>query len=211
MRKQDRGFYQIVMVILGIFLIGLGYGMMYHLHWGSLPTTTLIEGVSRLVNNNFILSGWIVNLIFILPLILLHKRLMGVGTILFALFLGVAMEMGVFIMGPLSVGNISIWLRLVLFLVSCVIIGAGLGITLSLDVGVLPNESFSLIFSEKFGISFTVGIWMQDLISLAIGILLGGSWGIGTLIVAIITNFFMEQWIHLMNTSVHNKLKYKNL
>ena len=210
MKEQERGFYQIIMVLLGVFLIGLGYGIMYHLHWGSLPTTTLIEGVSHLVNSNFILSGWIVNIIFMLPLILLHKRLLGIGTILFALFLGVAMEIGVLIIVPLNIEMISIWTRLVLLLISCVIIGAGLGITLSLDVGVLPAESFSLIFSEKFDISFTVGILMQDIISLAIGILLGASWGIGTLVVVITTNFFMKQWIHLMNTSVHNKLNYKN-
>lgn len=211
MKRQERSFYQLVMLIIGLFLVGLAYGVLFHLGWGSFPTMTLIEGVSHLVKDNFRIAGWLVHLVFFIPIFICHKRLMGMTTIFFALFLGVFMEMGVKMTSFLMINELSLGIRLLLFLIACGFSGAGLGIILSLDGGILPYESFSLIYSEKFQISFTMGDWVQDGISLILGILLGAQWGWGTLGVLFICSFFIEQWIHFMNTQIHKRFQYKRV
>ena len=73
-------------VLLGLFIAGLGTAFLYELGWGSNPSATMIEGTSIFFNLSYGLAGIAINIVFLILLFILDRKLIGVGTVLTTFF-----------------------------------------------------------------------------------------------------------------------------
>ncbi|AOV08897.1 YczE/YyaS/YitT family protein [Sporosarcina ureilytica] len=86
----------------------------------------------------------------------------------------------------------SLVAQTIIFVVGVVVMGYGAGIYMSPNIGAGPRDSLMLVFVEKFGGSIKRMRTMIEVAVAAIGWLLGGPVGVGTVIIA----FLIGQFVH---------------
>ena len=84
----------------------------------------------------------------------------------------------------------------------CIILAFGMTIVMKSDAGTGPNDLVSIVLSDKIRKNFGIIRVIVDITFVGIGFILGGSFGIGTLICAFlvgpVANIFLpfnEKWI----------------
>lgn len=185
-------FRKIIKILVGLFISGLGTAFLFELGWGSAPTSTIIEGVSRYFNLGFGLSSFSVNLAFLLLLFIFDKSLIGLGTILAALFLGIFIDLGTFIVKALQIPDMNLYLKFLMLLIGSTLNPIGLAYYMGQLMGSGAADSMSVIVHKKLNIEFKYSRWATDFLFMLLGIILGASWGIGTIATFILSGPIMQ-------------------
>lgn len=191
-----------IKILIGLFIAGLGTAFFFEIGWGSAPTSTIVEGVSIYFNISFGLSSFSINVIFLILLLILDKSLIGVGTVLAVFFLGFFIDLGAFILQALQIAHMSIYLKLIMLLIGCVLTSVGLGYYIGQFFGTGAIDSMAVIIHKKSAIEFKYCRWGTDFILMVAGILLGAAWGIGTLAAFLLTGPIMQFTIRRVNQNI---------
>ncbi|NMB15095.1 MAG: hypothetical protein GX985_07600 [Gallicola sp.] len=181
-------------VLLGLFIAGIGTAFLYELGWGSNPSATMIEGTSIFFNLSYGLAGIAINIVFLILLFILDRKLIGVGTVLTTFFFGYFIDIGAFIISPLSVPEMGIVLKAVVLVVGCLLTAIGLGYYVGQFFGAGAMDAMSVILHQRCHIKFSFCRWGLDILMMVLGVLMGASWGIGTIGTILVTAPIME-WI----------------
>jgi len=196
MKKKDDSavtLLKILKVCLGLFISGLGTAILYKVNMGSSPAGTITEGVSRYFNFSYSISSIIINIIFLVILFLTDKKIISVGTILATLLLGVFIDLGSNLISPLYIENYQGAIKAITMLVGCVLSAIGTGYYVGVRIGTGAIDGMSIMLNKKTNIQFKYCRWFIDGILIVIGVLLGASWGVGTLVSVIITGPIMQK------------------
>lgn len=96
----------------------------------------------------------------------------------------------------------SLIAKIVINGLGCIILAFGMTIVMKSNAGTGPNDLVSIVLSDKIHKNFGIIRMIVDIAFVVIGFLLGGSFGIGTLICAFlvgpVANIFLpfnEKWI----------------
>lgn len=79
--------------------------------------------------------------------------------------------------------------------------GIGLGYYTTLGLGMGPLEGIVEILKAKLNWSYRVTRTVSDAVFTLLGILLGGKWGIGTVVAIVATGFIMQETMRIVNES----------
>jgi uncharacterized protein len=133
-----------------------------------------------------------------------------IGTILNMIFLGLFVDL---IIGWAYVFQPDLlWQRILLYLIGVVIFGFGVAVYISANLGAGPRDSLMLALTKasRFRVG-TIRTFMEVTVA-AIGFLLGGPLGIGTVIFALSIGLFMEMGFTLVRqfkkTAIYNRIWY---
>lgn len=182
MRDKGEKIIKIIRILIGLFIAGLGTAFLFQVGWGSAPTSTIIEGVANFFNIGFGPSSFAINIIFLVLLIIFDRSLIGVGTILAALFLGIFIDLGTFLIEPLSIPEMTRLMKVPMMLAGCVLTPLGLGYYMGQFFGVGAVDSIAVIIFKRLNkIQFKYCRWGIDLLLMVVGIILGAAWGIATI------------------------------
>ena len=69
-------------------------------------------------------------------------------------------------------------------ILACVILALGMSIVIKSDAGTGPNDLVAVVLSDKTHKKFSIVRVLTDVTFVVIGFLLGGVWGMGTIICA---------------------------
>ena len=107
------------------------------------------------------------------------------------------------ILAPMFENMDSLAIKILVNGLGCVILAFGMTIVMKSDAGTGPNDLVGIVISDKLKKNFGVIRIIVDVSFVAIGFILGGSLGIGTLICAFlvgpVANIFLpfnEKWIN---------------
>lgn len=184
-------------IMLGLFIIAIGAAMMLKAGMGSTPQATIIEGTTRFFNLDYTMGGLIANIIFFVILLFLDRDLISVGTVL-PLFMGFLIEVGTYIIEPLQIDGMTLVFRFIFLVIGSIIAGIGTGYYVGLDDGVGAIDAIGIILYRKSKLSLQMSRWITDIVIFIIGALLGGTWGIGTIVSIIIVGPIMQRTINFM-------------
>ena len=177
-----------------IFLVGLTiahFGVTLYLlaNLGSDPFNVLVQGshsaISNLLNTDVITHGNVhIALCFIIIVVLLFvdRSYIKIGTILCMVFGGPIIDMFTWLLSDLYATPHSVVIDVVVCMVACIILAFGMSIVIKSDAGTGPNDLVSLAISDKSKKKFSVVRMITDASFVLIGYVLGGAFGIGTLI-----------------------------
>lgn len=179
-------------ICIGLLITGIGTAMMYLVDWGSAPAATIGDGVHAALHLSYGTAGILVNVIFLIILVFLDRKLISIGTVLATFFLGIFIDTGVFLIRPFYVDTMPVPLKALMLLMGAVITAIGLGYYVGVNFGIGAIDAMSVALNEKTGISFTVCRWSVDIMLTIVGILLGSAWGAGTVVSVIITGPIMQ-------------------
>ena len=200
---------RILILMIGLSIAHLGVTLFLLSELGSDPFNVLIQGLFRtlssLTERSFLTHGRVhiaVSLLIILILLLTDRSYIKIGTVL-------CMVCG----GPLTplfkkIGSLP--LRILVLAVGCVILAYGMTIVIKSDAGTGPNDLVAIVISDKLHRKFSVVRIIVDVCFVTVGWLLGGTFGIGTIICAAlvgpVAGFFLPHNQRIIERILHSAL-----
>lgn len=172
---RDRRLQRIARCVLGLALFGLGISMFLTAKLGVAPWDVLHQGISRKTG---IPIGIMIEItgVCILLLWIPLKEKMGLGTLLNAIEIGLV----VLLIGDHLPHTSLLALRVAYVLGALLVIGLGSGLYIGAGLGSGPRDGLMLGLSKR-GISVRVARTGIETVVLIAGLLLGGTFGVGTL------------------------------
>ncbi|HEY7823631.1 MAG TPA: hypothetical protein VIG24_12385 [Acidimicrobiia bacterium] len=181
-----------VQLIIGLVLFGVGIAMMLQSGLGLPPWDVLHQGLTE--EFGITVGIWsIIISVAILVLWLPLREKYGVGTVLNAIIIGVVIDIGAIVIPRPE----SVWWEIVLMLGGIVLIGLASGMYIGANLGPGPRDGLMTAIARR-GPSIRLTRWGLEIVVLIIGILLGGTFGVGTIAFAVfigpIVQFFLPRW-----------------
>lgn len=174
-----RGLMCWVLLLAGLVCFGFGIALMVVADLGLGPWEVLHQGISR----NTGLAIGTVSILTSVPVLLLWLPLgerPGIGTVINVFLIGIVTNVSLDLL-PHPTSMIS---KVVCMLAGVLIIGLGSGMYLSSRMGAGPRDGLMLGFSRRTGHNVALVRTAIEVSVLIIGMLLGGTFGIGTLVFA---------------------------
>jgi len=181
-----------VQLIIGLVLFGVGIAMMLQSGLGLPPWDVLHQGLTE--EFGITVGIWsIIISVAILVLWLPLREKYGVGTVLNAIIIGVVIDIGAIVIPRPE----SVWWNIVLMLGGIVLIGLASGMYIGANLGPGPRDGLMTAIARR-GPSIRLTRWGLEIVVLITGILLGGTFGVGTIAFAVfigpIVQFFLPRW-----------------
>ena len=167
----------LIMLVIGLFLFGLGEAIIIGSGSGVSPWTVLAQGISSKTDLSIGMATFFISifiLIFWVPL----KQIPGIGTILNAIIIASAID--------LSLGFIPkpelIYLKILQASFGILIVGIGSGIYLASNLGPGPRDGLMIGLQQKTNTSIPLIRTIIEITAVTVGWFLGGIVGIGTIL-----------------------------
>ena len=198
MNKEKTNIRKIILFILGLIFSELGIAFYYTAILGTDPISVFVEGISFHVNLSVGQISTICNVILGILTYLLERDRIGIGTILTILAGGPLIDLfyGT-LLGIFPPEATSLPVRCILLIAGLITYALGLGLILVCDLGIGPF-SFPPIWLArvtKLDLKYTQII--TDALFFIVGILLGGIFGLGTVVSVLLTGPLMTMFMKL--------------
>ncbi|MGN0252219.1 MAG: YitT family protein [Oliverpabstia sp.] len=195
-------FIRVFILLVGLTIAHLGVTLFLLSNLGSDPYNVLVQGVYRNLSG---MTGWTflthgrvhiaLCFLIILVLLLVDRSYIKIGTILCMICGGPIIDIFTFILKPVISENSPLPYKIFMLALGCVILAYGMTIVIKSDAGTGPNDLVAVVISDKMHRSFGIVRVIVDLAFVSVGFLLGGSFGLGTIIcagcVGPVANFFL--------------------
>ena len=191
MRSHKNTFIRCLILLVGLIIAHFGVTLYLMANLGADPFNVLVQGLFRTAQSAFsgipVTHGNVhmaVSLLIIAILLVVGRSYVKIGTLLCMLCGGPIIDFFTMILSTLFAAVHPIWIDYCVEVIACVILAFGMTIVIKSDAGTGPNDLVAVVISEKLHFKFSVVRILTDLTFVAVGFLLGGSLGVGTIICA---------------------------
>ena len=208
---------RILILMIGLTIAHLGVTLFLLTELGSDPFNVLIQGLFRTISSltewSFLSHGRVhiaVSLLIILLLLLTDRSYIKIGTVLCMVCGGPIIDFFTLLLTPLFDKISALPLRILVLAVGCVVLAYGMTIVIKSDAGTGPNDLVAIVISDKLRRKFSVVRIIVDVCFVTVGWLLGGTFGIGTIICAAlvgpVAGFFLPHNQRIIERIIHRVL-----
>lgn len=166
-----------IMLVIGLFLFGLGEAIIIGSGSGVSPWTVLAQGISKRSDFSIGMATFFISiaiLIFWIPL----KQVPGIGTILNAIIIASAIDLTL----PYLPQPDDITFKIIQACFGILVVGLGSGIYLCSNLGPGPRDGLMIGLQKQTNASLPAIRTIIELLAVISGWLLGGVVGIGTIL-----------------------------
>lgn len=192
---------QIILLILGLTIAHLGVTFFIQANLGADPFNVLIQGIYRSVPWPEGLA-WshgrthmLISFLIILVLLLTDRKYIRIGTLICMFLGGPIIDVFTYLLADYINDSLSFGIRVPVLVAGCVILAIGMTIVIKSEAGTGPNDLVAIVWSDKWKKPFGVIRIVTDCCFVLVGFVLGGTFGIGTVICAFVVGpvaqFFM--------------------
>jgi uncharacterized membrane protein YczE len=178
-------------LVFGLFLFALAIVLLLESKLGLSPWDVLNQGISKHSPLSFGMANVAVALVVLGIAWLLGGR-PGVGTVANAVLVGTFIQLLTSLHGVQALAHDALSLRIVLLALGIVLIGPASAFYIGADLGAGPRDTLMLVGARRTG--FRIGIVRAglELSALAVGFALGGTFGVGTVLFALLVGPIVE-------------------
>jgi uncharacterized membrane protein YczE len=184
-------------VRIGLLLVGLcvahfGVTLFLLSNLGSDPFNVLIQGLTRMVP----WPAWLamthgrvhlaVSVLIVAVLLMVDRPQIRIGTLVCMALGGPIIDVFTALLTPVIHAGLPLAIRITVLAAGCVILAFGMTVVICSEAGTGPNDLVAVVISEKSGKPFGIVRMCTDLAFAAVGFLLGGTVGLGTVICALL-------------------------
>jgi len=172
---------RICQLLVGLFLYGVAIAMMVQAGIGVSPWDVLTQGIARQTGLPF---GLVTNLVGLLVLVLwipIRQR-PGLGTLLNVLLIGPSAQLGLWLL-PVAQ---ELWEQVALFAGGLAMLAIATGLYIGAGFGPGPRDGLMTGIHRRWGWRLWIVRTSIEVTVLAIGWLLGGNVGVGTVLFALL-------------------------
>jgi uncharacterized membrane protein YczE len=166
---------------IGLFFYGIGLSLMVRAGLGVAPWDVLSQGISRRTGLPF---GLVTNLVGlgVLALWIPIRQRPGLGTVLNVLLVGTSAQVGLWLLPTPEL----LWVRILYFVAGLLLVAVATGMYIGARFGPGPRDGLMTGIHARWGWPVWMVRTVIELAVLAVGWLLGGNVGIGTLAFALL-------------------------
>ncbi|MGW8483725.1 membrane protein YczE [Microbacterium sp. NPDC055903] len=178
-------------LLVGLFLYGIGIAFIVRGEIGAAPWDVLTQGIATHVPLSFGVITILTSVVVLLLWIPLRQK-PGIGTLLNALLVGPAADIG---FAVIPQGQV-LWVRVCFFVIGLVLLAAATGLYIGARFGPGPRDGLMTGLHRVTGWRIWIVRTALEVTVVVIGWLLGGDVGVGTLAFALLVGplcqFFMR-------------------
>ena len=174
-------FSTMILLIVGLIIFGAGDAVLISARLGNTPWTVLAEGIAENLGWSIGESTFFVSFMVLLLWIPLKEK-PGIGTILNAILIAATIE----VLLPILPTPEAFSLQIIQVLVGIVLVAIGSGLYLTANLGPGPRDGTMTGLTKVTGIPIGRIRSGIEIFVIAIGWTLGGKFGIGTILFAIL-------------------------
>lgn len=186
---------RLVQLIVGLVLFGVGIGLMLQSDLGAPPWDVLHQGLARRFGLTVGIWSIIVSLVVLLFWLPLRERY-GLGTLLNAVIIGAVIDVTAVVFPKATTTEVA-W---VMLLGGVVLIGIASGLYIGANLGPGPRDGLMTGIAKR-GPSIRLTRAVIEIAVLTIGWILGGRFGIGTIVFALAIGPLVQYFLPLLAVS----------
>lgn len=182
---------RLLILLLGLVIAHLGVTLFLLSDLGADPFNVLVQGLYRLsgaaLGWSWLTHGRVhiaVCLLIILVLLIVDKSYVGPGTLVCMALGGPIIDLFSLVLAPLFALMTTPLPRYLALAAGCVILAFGMTMVIRSEAGTGPNDLVAVVLADKLKKKFSVLRVIVDFSFVLVGALLGGVFGVGTLICA---------------------------
>lgn len=190
-RSVQEWIVRVIILMIGLTIAHLGVTLFLLAELGSDPFNVLIQGLLRTLygisGSAFLTHGRVhiaVSVLIIAVLLVVDRSYIKIGTVLCMVCGGPIIDFFTGLLGPLSIQTLPVMARILVLAAGCAILAYGMTIVIKSDAGTGPNDLVAIVISDKLKKKFSIVRILVDIGFVVTGYLLGGTFGVGTLICA---------------------------
>lgn len=182
---------KIVLSLTGGALIGIGAGTILYAGIGGDTVTVFQDGLHALFNIGYGQASRIYNVVFVVLALIFARKYSGIGTVLSALVIGYTIDISnsLWLLTMLNTGFIT---GLIIFLIGLVIYAMGIALLIKCDAGMNCLDALLYRLMDVTGLKYKYLRIAADVILTVTGCLMGGIFGVGTVIAVFLTGPLVE-------------------
>lgn len=187
--------YRIPVLIFGLALFALGLAFIIHSGLGYDSWNVLQHGLTNVLPIGLGVASALVSIVMMI-IAMISGEPLGLGTIFNGLSVGMMVQ---FIMDNHFLNfQDTIFMGGVYLLIGMIILGFASYFYMKVGLGSGPRDSFTVAMSKKTGIKMGYMKSIIEVIAVGIGISIGGRFGIGTVIGAVMTGVITQMVFNLL-------------
>lgn len=202
----SRFFIKILIVCIGVASTACGIAIFYVINIGSDPISVFVDGQHRIFGLSYGIVNLIDSIIYLIFVLIFNRKLVRTATLISGAALGPLINLftGMFSKLILPKGTFTLqfiaskglvfippegnyFIRFLMLIPAVVLLGCGLGLYLSANMGAAPVDALVIFISDNFNKPLKKVKIAFDFIVAVLGFLLGGVTGVGTIIGIIMT------------------------
>lgn len=184
---------KLLMTLIGILMLGIGAALLRYANLGSDPFNTMLFAISGYFSISFTATFILISAALLVLLLVVQRSLLGVASLVILFGLGPVVECTLALLSGLPQ---TLPFRVVMMVLGLLTIGVGCAFCLQTNMGVAPYDGMAPVLEKRLSLPFFLCRIITDSLCVAIGMLLGGRPGIGTLLVAFclgpVIDFFLR-------------------
>ena len=177
-----------VLLVIGLTIAHFGVTLFLLSDLGSDPFNVLVQGITGLLRDSaglsFVTHGRVhmgICIIIMLLLLLIDRSYVKIGTVICMFLGGPIIDLFTKLLSPAFSGG-TFPVRVVMVALGCVILAYGMTMVIGSDAGTGPNDLVAVVISDKLKFRFGITRLVTDAVFTLAGFLMGGVFGVGTLI-----------------------------
>jgi uncharacterized membrane protein YczE len=171
---------RITRLVIGLILYGIADALLIRALLGVDPWTVFAQGIMAQTGLSIGLLTVVIGALVLLFWIPLRQK-PGIGTVLNVLLIGPAIELGLWLIPA----GVELWQQVLLFTAGLLLLAVASGIYIGAHLGPGPRDGLMTGIHNRTGWPIWVGRSGVELTVLLIGWLLGGNFGVGTVVFAL--------------------------
>ena len=179
---------RILLLLTGLVIAHLGVTLFLQANLGSDPFNVFVQGLYRRVSALLpVTHGWVhmgISFVIILALLVIDRSYIRIGTLLCMVLGGPIIDGFTLVLRNIIHDQSPIIWRILCLALGCVILAFGMTVVIKSEAGTGPNDLVAVVISNKSKKKFGLVRIAVDICFAAVGFLLGGTIGAGTLICA---------------------------
>lgn len=183
---------RITQLLVGLFLYGIGISFIVRGMIGAAPWDVLTQGIAQHVQLTFGAITILVSIVVLLLWIPIRQK-PGPGTVLNALLVGPAADVGFLVIPETEV----LWVRIVFFVVGLLVLSAATGLYIGASFGPGPRDGLMTGLHRRTGWPIWAVRTGLEVTVVAIGWALGGNVGVGTVAFALLVGPLCQYFLRV--------------
>jgi len=212
---------RLVILFVGLVIAHLGVTLFLLSSLGADPFNVLVQGVFRSLEQATTLGlshGNVHRIIcfgIILVLLVVDKSYVKLGTLVCMFCGGPIIDAFTWVLGLVLPAESPLYLRIAMLVLGCVILAFGMTLVIKSDAGTGPNDLVAVVISDKTKARFGIIRVAVDAAFVIVGILLGGTFGAGTVVCCVlvgpVADYFLPRNEKRVNCILQKCLKQEQV
>jgi uncharacterized membrane protein YczE len=172
----------------GLFVFAVGIVFILDSRLGLSPWDVLNQGLSKHSPLSFGMANVVISLVVLLVGWALGGKI-GIGTVANAVLVGTFIDL---LTRVVDLSHQPVGVRIPMLLLGICLIGPGSALYIGADLGAGPRDTLMLVGARRTGVRVGIVRAALELCALAAGIVLGGTFGVGTILFALLVGPIVE-------------------